>query len=151
MNPKWIAFIIFVWIIGLYLGMTYESDASEFTRATSGNSSCPGTMEKLFTPVEQNYEGVSGNTKWWIAGGNYPDSCPGATNYWATWLEVSTWDFPFLKPYDTNSNGVIDPSEEDNNDIGKHMGYVLRAFGIIGTLVFVVTMLQLFQSFLPWT
>ena len=53
-----------------------------------------------------------------------------------TWLQVLIWDFPFTKDYDANLNGVIDPAEVGNNDIGKYAGYFLKAFGIVGLSAF---------------
>jgi len=134
MNPKWLGFLIFVWLIGAFIGGTYEQDLE--TELTGNKTK----IEYLFTPIETNYEGTIGTTKWWIA----------SPNYWKTWLEILVWDFPFTKPYDANNNGVIDVAEQHNNDIGVYSGYFLKAFGIVGLAAVLFAMLELFQGFLPW-
>ncbi len=126
--------------------MTYEKSDTTLVQATSGNTTNPGTMEKLFTPIQTNYQGQIGNTKLWLAGGDYPDG----TNFWSTWLGVLVWDFPFLKPYDANGNGVIDVAEQHNNDIGVFFGYFAHAFGIIGVSALIFAMFEFFQGILPW-
>lgn len=135
MNVKWLGFLIFVWLIGIFVGGSYEGDLA--TSLIGGKSK----IEYLLTPSESSYEGVTGNTKWWAA----------STEYWGSWLEVLTWDFPFCKPYDANLNGVIDAAEQHNNDFGVYAGYFFHAFGIIGLAAFIFAMLELFQGFLPWS
>lgn len=135
MNPKWLGFIIFVWLIGIFVGGTYEGDlGSELGEGKT-------RVEILFTPVETNYEGTIGETKWWVA----------STDYWKTWLEVLVWDFPFCKPYDADGSGTIEADEEHNNDIGVYAGYFLKAFGIVGLAALIFAMFEFFQGFLPWS
>lgn len=134
MNPKWMGFLIFVWLFGVFLGATYEADFD--TEIGAGKNK----IEVLFTPVETNYQGQIGETKFWVSSGEY----------WQTWLEVLVWDFPFTKPYDANSNGVIDTAEQHNNDIGVYSGYFLKAFGIVGLLAVLLAMFEFFQGILPW-
>ena len=135
MNPKWLGFLIFVWLIGVFIGGTYEADMG--TELTAGKAK----MEYLFTPVETNYEGTIGETKWWAA----------SPNYWITWLEVLVWDFPFCKPYDVDNSGVIEVDERHNNDFGVYAGYFLKAFGIVGLAAVLFAMFEFFQGFLPWS
>jgi len=136
-NPKWLGFLIFVWLIGAFIGGTYEQDLAKELQGETGAKS---TVEFLTTPAETNYEGIVGETKWWVA----------SPKYWKAWMQVLTWDFPFTKAYDTNANGVIDTAEQHNNDIGVYAGYFLHAFGIVGLAALIFAMFELFQGFLPW-
>ena len=133
-NPKWLGFLIFVWLFGIFLGATYDKD---FTAQVGEGKN---KIQYMLTPIETNYEGEIGNTKFWAA----------SPEYWQTWLEVLVWDFPFTKPYDANSNGVIDVAEAHNNDIGVYGGYFLKTFGIVGLSAFLFAMFELFQGILPW-
>ncbi len=133
MNPKWLGFLIFVWLIGAFLGATYEKDFN-----TSMGSS-QSTLTRLLTPTETKWETSTGTVSWWNP----------SSGYWGEWLKVLVWDFPFLKAYDTNLNGVIDAAEAHNNDIGVYAGYFLHAFGIVGLAALIFAMFEFFQGFIP--
>jgi len=150
MNPKWLGFIIFVYLIGIFIGGTYEGNLGgqlatrTTTDETGATVTIPGARDRIeimFTPVQTNYEGVVGKTKWWIA----------SEDYWTTWLDVLTWSFPFCQPYDFDNSGIIEADEQHNNDIGVYAGYFLKAFGIVGLAAILFAMFQFFQGFLPWS
>ena len=150
MNPKWLGFIVFVYLFGIFIGGTYEGDlegqlADTITTNEAGETvTIPGAKNKIqimLTPVETNYEGEIGETKWWVA----------SEGYWTTWLEVLVWDFPFCRPYDLDNSGTIEADERHNNDIGVYAGYFLKAFGIVGMVTVLFAMFQFFQGFLPWS
>jgi hypothetical protein len=156
MNPKWLGFLIFVWLFGLFIGGTYEGDLAKKLGGTTGGK---GTIEALLSPSESEYSGTYGETVWWAAN----------PTYWRDWFGVLTWNFDFCKPYDanrntyideedTNNNGVLDAGEDTNgngvldderhnNDFGVYSGYFLHAFGIIGLAALIFSMFEFFQGF----
>ena len=138
MNPKWLGFLIFVWLFGVFIGGTYESDM-----ATPLGSSRT-TIQYLFSPTEKIAEGTTGKTSF-LTPSNWQ-----TTSYWGEWMKVLVWDFPFLKPYDSNANGAIDTAEEHNNDIGVYAGYFVHAFGIVGLAAFLFAMFEFFSNFITW-
>ena len=137
MNPKWLGFLIFVWLVGVFIGGTYELDMETSLTGTKT------TMEYLFTPNAQTLEGTTGKTSWWGA------KTWQTTDYWEEWLGVLTWDFPFLKAYDADSSGVIEADEQHNNDIGVYAGYFLHAFGLVGLVALLFAMFEFFSQFVP--
>lgn len=140
MNPKWLGFMIFVWLFGVFIGATYEKDWSSATASLSGSTDNPSTVEILFSPSEYTWEGSSGEVSWWSP----------RSGYWDAVIEVLVWDFPFCKPYDADLSGVIEADEQGNNDIGKYAGYFLKAFGIVGLAALMFAMFEFFQGILPW-
>ena len=141
MNSKWLGFMLFVWLFGLFIGATYEGDWTQIrANVAADTGSNASAMEVLFSPGENTYYGTAGEVKWWN-----PQS-----GYWQTWLQVLVWDFPFCKDYDANGNGVIDSGEVGNNDIGKYAGYFLKAFGVVGLAAFIFAFFQFLEGILPW-
>ena len=130
-NVKWLGFVLFVWLIGTFLGLTYEGSWASANESKS-------RMETLLSPSESTWATSTGEVTWWSS----------TTGYLGAWLGVLVWDFPFLDDYDVDGDDIAD---EGTNTFGKYAGYFVRLFGIVGLAALIFTMLQIFQGFIPGT
>src|SRR3990167_4294515 len=98
MNVKWMAFAIFLWFIGMIMGSVWNEqfidDYHVGTVALSEstvNSTVQNTFTYLFDLTKGEKETALGNVLWKL----------GSPNYYATWFGVMTFNFDFLKDYNS--------------------------------------------------
>lgn len=122
MDSKWLAFFIFVWLIGMFLGATYEKHDTGLTWA--GNVQ-ENTLQYLLNYRNMTYQQT-------VFGAiTLPFPSP---EYFATWLRIAIMDFTFL-----------------NGDMEMVRWIVLLPIAIAGIASLIYAFVQLLQGFVPFT
>lgn len=136
MNVKWLAFGIFVWFIAMIMGSYYEEQFIDTyavnivdMSAGSTNMTVSSTFGYLFDFSKGEKETSVGNVMWKLA---QPD-------YYASWFGVLTFDFKFLKDYDSGTGEFSETLQS----------YFFKALGIIGLLCFILMFIDVIQGFIP--
>lgn len=84
MQSKWLGFVIFVWVVCMFLGATFE----KHTGATWEGATQESTLEYLMNVKHVVYqEDETGELRFVFVN----------QEYFETWLQVLTWDFTFLR------------------------------------------------------
>ncbi len=122
MNPKWVGFLAFVWIIGVLWGSSYEA-SSTFSYATGATATTPqSTLNYLL-----NYQNIVYQQPVF---GNLTFPMPN-TQYFLEWLRVGTMNFYFL-----DGDLVV-------------VQWFLQIFGICGIVAFIYTVFTVLTGFVP--
>jgi hypothetical protein len=88
LNTKWLAFFAFVWVIGIFLGATYEKHDTSTTWAGNTQNT---TLEYLMDYQNVSYQQpVFGNVSMPMVNGDY----------FRTWFKVLTLRFDFTTQYE---------------------------------------------------
>lgn len=126
MDNKWIIFLLMVWIIGCFLGATFDYQNTSDTWAGSTKET---TLEYLLDAKNIAYSQEEGGT-WSFVGIN--------TEYFQTLWGVMTWDFPFF-------DDTLNPGTEMIRWIIFLPIVIGIGFGIL------ILFIQLLQGFIPFT
>lgn len=125
MNNKWVVFAVFVWIIGMFLGSTFEYHTdSDWVGADKET-----TLEYLLDAKNISYSQSDTGT-WNFVGFN--------TEYFTTLWSVMTFDFTFFND-DVNSG----------TEMIRWIIFVPVAIGVIYGVLY--AFIQLIQGFIPFT
>lgn len=121
MNPKWVGFLAFIWLVGVILGATYDKmDSAEWDARVSETK-----MEYLLNYKNVTYEqGVFGTV-------TFPLPNP---TYFETVLNIATFNFEFLQ-----GEGY------------QFIRWFLQIFALMGVLAFIWSAVDLLQGFIPFT
>ena len=90
LKAGWLALFIFVWVIGVFLGSTFEQEDTSATWAGSGNSSYETASINNLQTVMSSFQAVQRNP---IAG---TLSMVVNGDFWSAVFKMITWQWSFL-------------------------------------------------------
>ena len=100
-RPGWIGFIIFVYVIGLFLGITYDADASGATFSATSNTSATYYDTSPQQTLQEMYKAEKAIIQNPIYGTVSMVFNPSA---WDALYRITTWQWAFL--YDESGNMI---------------------------------------------
>jgi hypothetical protein len=134
MNTKWLLFAVFVWIIGMIFGATFEKHTGDDWTGARDET----TLEYLLDYKNITYsQSTFGDISFPMAN----------AEYFSTLLRCMTFQFEFFEPYDSNGDGTKDANTWAQ--LVKWVIFVPFSIAIIFALIY--SFVTLLQGFIPFT